>query len=72
MLLLLPLSSEAKIQQGKVKKEGTLAIEVVFFSLAVADYHSALTWYERLMGRQPDMITSENEVAWQLSVNKYV
>lgn len=44
-----------------------MAIEVAFIGVAVADLRSALTWYERLMGRQPDMIPNDNEAAWQLS-----
>lgn len=48
-------------------KETTLAIQEVFTGVAVADLHSALMWYECLMGRQPDMIPNDNEAVWQLS-----
>lgn len=44
-----------------------MAIQEVFTSVAVADFHSTLAWYERLMGRQPDMIPNDNEAVWQLS-----
>lgn len=44
-----------------------MAIEEVFTGVAVTDLHAALPWYERLMGRQPDMIPNTNEAVWQLS-----
>ncbi len=44
-----------------------MAIKEAFTSVAVADLHSALEWYECFMGRQPDMIPNDNEVVWQLS-----
>ena len=44
-----------------------MATEVAFIGVAVADYPSALAWYERLMGRRPDMIPNGNEAVWQLS-----
>ena len=42
-------------------------ISVAFMGVAVADYQAACRWYERLMGRSPDMIPHENEVVWKLS-----
>jgi len=44
-----------------------MAIQEAFTSVAVDNLHSALVWYERLMGRQPDMIPNDNEAVWQLS-----
>jgi catechol 2,3-dioxygenase-like lactoylglutathione lyase family enzyme len=44
-----------------------LSIQEAFTSVAVSDLHAALTWYERLLGRQPDMIPNDNEAVWQLS-----
>lgn len=44
-----------------------MAIQETFTGVAVADLHAALDWYERLMGRQPDMTPNDNEAAWQLS-----
>jgi catechol 2,3-dioxygenase-like lactoylglutathione lyase family enzyme len=32
----------------------------------VADYSAALAWYERLLGRPPDVIVAENEAMWQV------
>jgi predicted enzyme related to lactoylglutathione lyase len=44
-----------------------MAITVLFAGVASADYDSALTWYERLLGRPPDLIPHETEAAWQLA-----
>jgi predicted enzyme related to lactoylglutathione lyase len=48
-------------------KEASLAIYHVFAGITVADYESAFVWYERLMGRPPDLVPQENEAAWQLT-----
>jgi predicted enzyme related to lactoylglutathione lyase len=39
----------------------------VFAAIPVADYAAACAWYERLMGRPPDLIPNDNESAWQLT-----
>jgi predicted enzyme related to lactoylglutathione lyase len=44
-----------------------MAITVLFAGIATGDYHSALPWYERLLGRPPDLIPHENEAAWQVA-----
>jgi predicted enzyme related to lactoylglutathione lyase len=44
-----------------------MAITHVFAGVAAADLDSALAWYERLVGRPPDLIPNENEAAWQLA-----
>jgi hypothetical protein len=38
-----------------------LTINHVFAGIAVADYVSALVWYNRFFGRPPDVIVTENE-----------
>jgi catechol 2,3-dioxygenase-like lactoylglutathione lyase family enzyme len=40
---------------------------ILFAGVPVADLASARAWYERLLGRPPDMIPNENEVVWQLA-----
>jgi catechol 2,3-dioxygenase-like lactoylglutathione lyase family enzyme len=40
---------------------------ILFAGVPVADIASARAWYERLLGRPPDLIPNENEVAWQLA-----
>ena len=42
-------------------------ISVAFTGIPVADYQAACEWYQRLMGRSPDMVPHESEVVWQLS-----
>lgn len=44
-----------------------MAITEVFAGIATADYRSALAWYERLLGRPPDLLPKEDEAAWQLT-----
>lgn len=41
-----------------------MAVNEIFAGAAVADYDVALAWYERLMGRPPDLIPQEHEAAW--------
>jgi catechol 2,3-dioxygenase-like lactoylglutathione lyase family enzyme len=40
---------------------------ILFAGVPVADIASGRAWYERLLGRPPDLIPNENEVAWQLA-----
>jgi catechol 2,3-dioxygenase-like lactoylglutathione lyase family enzyme len=44
----------------------------VFAGLAVADLPAATAWYERLLGRPPDLVPNWHEVAWQLSDGGWV
>ena len=39
----------------------------VFMALAAADHAAALAWYERLLGRGPDMVPTEGEAVWRLA-----
>jgi catechol 2,3-dioxygenase-like lactoylglutathione lyase family enzyme len=39
----------------------------VFAGIATADFDSSLAWYERFMGRPPDLVPREGDAAWQLS-----
>lgn len=39
----------------------------VFAGVPVADLDSALRWYERLLGRAPDMIPHRDEAVWHLT-----
>ena len=38
-----------------------------FAGMATADLAAGRAWYERLLGRPPDLIPNENEAAWQLT-----
>jgi predicted enzyme related to lactoylglutathione lyase len=44
-----------------------LAVNHLFAGIPVADYHAALAWYERLLGRPPDVVVHENEAMWQVA-----
>lgn len=44
-----------------------MTITEVFAGIAVADRDAAVAWYERLVGRRPDLVPNENEAAWQLA-----
>ncbi|HET9847495.1 MAG TPA: VOC family protein [Candidatus Dormibacteraeota bacterium] len=51
------------------RSRGTLSESIVhvFGGLAVADLAPALSWYERLLGRPPDMRPHAQEATWQLT-----
>jgi catechol 2,3-dioxygenase-like lactoylglutathione lyase family enzyme len=42
-------------------------VSVLFAGLPVADIAAASAWYERLLGRPPDMRPHAGEVTWQLA-----
>jgi predicted enzyme related to lactoylglutathione lyase len=39
----------------------------LFASVPVADRDAAMRWYERLLGRAPDLLPNDHEAAWQLT-----
>ena len=38
--------------------------------IPVADYASALKWYEQLLGSPPDYVASDTEVVWELAEHR--
>jgi hypothetical protein len=44
-----------------------LAIDVLFAGIPVAELGPALDWYERFLGRPPDMAPNETERTWQVT-----
>jgi predicted enzyme related to lactoylglutathione lyase len=44
-----------------------MAITHCFAGVPVSDFASARAWYERLFGREPDLVPHETEVAWQVA-----
>jgi predicted enzyme related to lactoylglutathione lyase len=44
----------------------------VFAGVAVADFPAAAAWYERLLGRPPDLVPNFSEVAWQISDSGWI
>jgi predicted enzyme related to lactoylglutathione lyase len=49
-----------------------MAITVLFAGVPTADYTSARPWYERLLGRPPDMVPHEQEATWQVAGTGWV
>jgi catechol 2,3-dioxygenase-like lactoylglutathione lyase family enzyme len=39
----------------------------VFAGLRVTDYEAARAWYERVLGRPPDMLPNADEAVWRLA-----
>jgi|SRR5690349_11640652 len=44
-----------------------MSIEYVFAGLAVARLGAAIDWYERLLGKPPDMRPNEREATWRVT-----
>jgi predicted enzyme related to lactoylglutathione lyase len=44
-----------------------MPVTYVFAGVAATDFESSLAWYERFMGRPPDLVPREGDAAWQLS-----
>jgi len=49
-----------------------MAITEVFAGIPTADLEVARVWYERLLGRPPDMIPNDNEATWQLTGSGWI
>ncbi len=44
-----------------------MAMNVFFAGVAVKNFQTACAWYERLLGRPPDMRPNDIEATWQFS-----
>jgi catechol 2,3-dioxygenase-like lactoylglutathione lyase family enzyme len=42
-------------------------MRILFAGIPVADIESGRAWYERLLGRPPDLIPNDSEAAWELA-----
>jgi len=60
------------VTRGREKKESPLTINHLFAGIPVADYGSALAWYQRFFGRSPDVSVSENESMWRVVDNGWI
>jgi catechol 2,3-dioxygenase-like lactoylglutathione lyase family enzyme len=49
-----------------------MAIDHVFAGVPVTDYAAARAWWERLVGRPPDLIPNDHEAAWQLTETGWI
>lgn len=44
----------------------------LFASIPVADRDDAAGWYERLIGRPPDLVPNDQEAAWRLTETGWI
>jgi predicted enzyme related to lactoylglutathione lyase len=49
-----------------------VTITHVFARIDVAERDAAVAWYERLLGRPPDLIPNEIEAAWDLTTGGWL
>ena len=49
-----------------------MAVTYVFAGIPVADSDAAVGWYERLVGRPPDLIPNDDEAAWRLTETGWI
>jgi catechol 2,3-dioxygenase-like lactoylglutathione lyase family enzyme len=49
-----------------------VAIKHLFAGVPVADFGPAAEWYERLLGRPPDMRPHQAEAVWQLGADSWI
>jgi predicted enzyme related to lactoylglutathione lyase len=47
-------------------------MDYVFAGIPVSDLATALEWWERLLGRPPDMRPNETEACWQLTDSGWI
>jgi glyoxylase I family protein len=44
-----------------------MAVPQLFAGIPITDLDAARAWYERLVGRAPDLVPNDTEVVWQLT-----
>jgi catechol 2,3-dioxygenase-like lactoylglutathione lyase family enzyme len=44
----------------------------LFAGIPVADYATALSWYQRLLGSEPAFYPNDREAVWELAPHRYV
>ena len=49
-----------------------MSINHLFAGIAASDYPAMREWYERFMGRPPDLVPNEIEVCWQLTDSAWI
>ncbi len=49
-----------------------MAITHLFASIPVASRDAAVTWYERFVGRPPDLIPNPDEAAWRMTETGWI
>ena len=49
-----------------------MAVTYVFAGIPIAHRDAAAGWYERFIGRPPDLIPNDNEAAWRLTETGWI
>ncbi len=49
----------------------TVAVDL-FAGIPVADYESAVAWYERLLGAEPSFLPNDTEAVWEIAEHRYL
>lgn len=44
----------------------------LFAGIPVAEYATALSWYERLLGSEPTFFPHDTEAVWELAEHRYI
>jgi len=44
-----------------------VSVDVLFVGIPVADFPTAVAWYERLWGRPADIVVNDDEVMWRMT-----
>ena len=49
-----------------------MTVEHLFAGIPVADREAAVQWYERLLGRPPDLLPNDREAAWRMTDTAWI
>jgi len=49
-----------------------MGAEHLFAGIPVGDRDAAMRWYERLLGRPPDLVPNNREAAWRLTESGWI
>ena len=49
-----------------------MAVTHLFAGIPVAHRDAAVSWYERLIGRPPDLVPNDHEAAWRLTETGWI
>ena len=49
-----------------------MAVTYLFAGIPVANRDAAAGWYERLIGRPPDLVPNDDEAAWRLTETGWI
>ncbi len=68
---LLKCNHPLDVHRGTVSMIQTKSLDL-FAGIAVADYATALKWYERLLGSPPTFFPHDTEAVWELAEHRYL